>query len=91
MIVRSRVLSEAVSLSQELSASLHPLPKGLRILGPAEAPMVKLRTEYRYQFLMKSQEHKAIAELLTKARKYALEKEWPATALVIDVDPVNLA
>ncbi len=90
MIVRSRVLSEAVSLSQELSASLHPLPKGLRILGPAEAPMVKLRTEYRYQFLMKSQEHKAIAELLTKARKYALEKEWPATALVIDVDPVNL-
>ena len=91
IVVRSRAAADALTMSAELGTHLQPPPAGLRLIGPAAAPMVKLRTEFRYQFLMKSQRRKAIAELLGKARRYAEQQGWPATALVIDVDPVNLA
>ena len=58
-------------------------------MGPASAPMVKLRTEYRFQFLIKSVNRKSLAELLAKARRFAADRKWPATALIIDVDPVD--
>ena len=91
IVVRSRSASDALTMSAELGTHLQPPPAGLRLIGPAAAPMVKLRTEYRYQFLMKSRRRKAIAGLLGKARRYAQQQGWSATALVIDVDPVNLA
>jgi hypothetical protein len=31
-----------------------------------------------------------LAGVLRKARDYALGENWPATALVIDVDPMSL-
>jgi primosomal protein N' (replication factor Y) len=59
-------------------------------MGPAAAPVVKLRTEYRYQFLLKSLSRKNVAATLKRAREYALAQGWPQTALVIDVDPMSL-
>jgi primosomal protein N' len=51
--------------------------------------MVKLRAEYRFQFLIKSLSRKSVAQLLSRARQFAEEQGWPATALVIDVDPFD--
>jgi primosomal protein N' (replication factor Y) len=58
--------------------------------GPAAAPVVKLRTEYRYQFLLRARDRKLLSGALQRARAFALDNEWPATALVIDVDPMSL-
>lgn len=93
IVVRSRSLSEALEWSAALGRHLLPPPPGLRLIGPAAAPMVRLRTEYRYQFLLKASRRGrgVIAETLGKARCFANSREWPATALVIDVDPVNFA
>jgi len=50
----------------------------------------RLKNEFRYQLLIKTTSRKALNELLMRARDYALAQKWPATALVIDVDPLTL-
>ena len=59
-------------------------------LGPAEAPVPRLKNEYRYQLLIKAASRKALKESLDSLRRFALDRKWPATALVIDVDPLTL-
>ncbi len=90
MIVRSRKPEEALALSGKLARHLSPPLAGVRMMGPAAAPVVKLRAEYRYQFLLKSRSRKSIAAVLKRARQFALAQNWPQTALVIDVDPMSL-
>ncbi|MFN0172431.1 MAG: primosomal protein N' [Bryobacteraceae bacterium] len=90
LLVRSEKQEEALRLATDLHRQLTPAPEKVRILGPAEAPVVRLKTEYRYQMLIKSASRKTLGELLHRTRHYALEHKWPATALVIDVDPVSL-
>ena len=58
-------------------------------MGPAEAPVVRLKSEFRYQLLIKSGSRKDLNALLRKARDFAREQKWNATALVIDVDPID--
>jgi primosomal protein N' (replication factor Y) len=90
LLVRSKKLEEALTLSGKLGRHLHDLPEGIRMLGPAAAPVVRLKTDYRYQFLLKAVSRRVLAQVLRKARDYALGQNWPATALVMDVDPMSL-
>jgi primosomal protein N' (replication factor Y) len=90
LLVRSESQEEALRMSAELGRFLTPAPEKMRIMGPAEAPVVRLMKEYRYQFLIKSASRKGLNELLARARGFARENRWPATALVIDVDPLSL-
>lgn len=52
--------------------------------------MTRLKSEYRYQFLIKAASRTALNELLRRAQSYARENKWGATGLVIDVDPLTL-
>jgi primosomal protein N' (replication factor Y) (superfamily II helicase) len=90
VLVRSEKKEMAMRMSSDLGYLLNPPPEKLRIMGPAEAPVPRLKNEYRYQFLVKAASRKALNELLQKIRNYALEHKWGATALVIDVDPLTL-
>ena len=77
-------------LAADLGYKLTPPPEQLRVIGPAEAPVPRLKNEYRYQFLIKAASRKALNETLQRIRAYTLEHKWGATALVIDVDPLSL-
>lgn len=90
VLVRSEQKEAAMRMSSELSIRLTPPPEKLRILGPAEAPVARLKNEYRYQFLIKAASRKALNELLQQVRCFARDHKWGATALVIDVDPLSL-
>jgi primosomal protein N' (replication factor Y) len=90
VLVRSESQEEALRLSGELGMLLTPPPEQLKILGPAEAPVARMKSEYRYQLLIKAASRKALKEALDGLRRHALEHKWPATALVIDVDPLTL-
>ena len=90
VLVRAEKKEMAMRMSSELGLLLMPPPEKLRIMGPAEAPVPRLKNEYRYQFLVKAASRKALNELLQGIRAYALEHKWGATALVIDVDPLTL-
>jgi primosomal protein N' (replication factor Y) len=90
VLVRSEKKEMAMRMSTELGYLLNPPPEKLRVMGPAEAPVPRLKNEYRYQFLIKAASRKALNELLRKIRDFAVEHKWGATALVIDVDPLTL-
>ncbi|MGI8743208.1 MAG: primosomal protein N' [Bryobacteraceae bacterium] len=90
VLVRSEKQEQALAMSAELGRLLDPAPEGLKLLGPAEAPVAKLKSEYRYQLLIKAASRVKLNETLRQLRSYALEKRWSATGLVIDVDPLTL-
>ena len=77
-------------MSTELGRMLDPAPEGLKILGPAEAPVPKLKSEFRYQLLIKAVDRKRLNETLRELRRFTEERRWSPTALVIDVDPLTL-
>ncbi len=90
VLVRAPEQENALRMSTELGMHLSPSPENMRIMGPAEAPVPRLKAEYRYQLLIKSGSRKLLNEVLTKARTFANTNKWPATSLVIDVDPLTL-
>ncbi|MFH0799155.1 MAG: primosomal protein N' [Pseudomonadota bacterium] len=60
------------------------------ILGPAPAPIFKLRNRYRWQILIKSPTPDLLARLIASTRP-AIAKALPRSVrLSIDVDPINL-
>jgi len=90
VLVRGEKKEVALGMSTSLARLFTPPPDKLRVLGPAEAPVARLRNEYRYQFLIKAASRKALSELLQRVRRFAQEHKWGATALMIDVDPLTL-
>jgi primosomal protein N' (replication factor Y) len=64
--------------------------KSLRILGPATAPIYRLKKDYRYQFLIKAQNRRTLREVLVSCREFAARENFPAASLIVDVDPQTL-
>ncbi|MBK5292762.1 MAG: primosomal protein N' [Acidobacteriia bacterium] len=90
ILVRSLSQEDALRMSSELGAHFDPPPEGLKTLGPAAAPVPRLKQEFRYQLLIKAVSRNRLNQALQDLRRLASEKHWPATALVIDVDPLSL-
>lgn len=84
------VASKARLLGEELQKWRHcrSLDDEIEILGPAPAPIEKLRSRYRWQMLIKGQKSPALLELASQAR--ALLPRSRKTRLFIDVDPYNM-
>src|SRR5580700_5885821 len=90
VLVRSQKQEDALQMSTELGRMLDPAPEGVKVLGPAEAPVPKLKSEFRYQLLLKAADRRLLNQTLRDLQRFAREQKWPATALVIDVDPLTL-
>jgi primosomal protein N' (replication factor Y) len=90
VLLRSERQEQALAMSAELGQLLDPPPEGMKVLGPAEAPVPRLRNEFRYQLLLKAASRKRLNEVLQMLRRHAVDRKWSATALVIDVDPMTL-
>src|SRR5262249_21140008 len=82
VLLRSEKKEIAMRMSAEAATLLTPPPPQIRVMGPAEAPVPRLKNEYRYQFLLKAASRKALNALLQEVRSFALNRKWPATALV---------
>ena len=59
-IVRARTFSAAMDDASDIAEKVRMADRGLRILGPAPAPLGRLRGEYRAQVLVKGTNRKAI-------------------------------
>jgi primosomal protein N' (replication factor Y) len=91
VIVRDTDLEKAIRWSRQLSEYFSPHDgKGLRILGPAAAPLARLKREHRFQFLLKSPKRSLLAKVLGGAMTYLELKEIPETAVRVDMDPLSL-
>ncbi len=90
VVVRAERQEEALRMATAIGRLLNPPPEGMKVMGPAEAPVPRLKNEFRYQLLLKSAQRGTLRRALDTLRKYAFDQRWPATALVVDVDPFSL-
>ena len=91
VIIRDRHLEKAIRWSKDLSQYFSSLAGSeIRMLGPASAPLARLKSEYRLQFLLKARKKSGLPKLLSGALSYADSKEIPQTALLVDMDPLQL-
>lgn len=91
LLVRDTKLEKAIRYSRQLEAFFESqkLPE-VKVLGPAAAPLARVKREYRFHFLLKSARRSALNQILHKCLAYCAEKEIPDRAVLVDVDPVNL-
>jgi primosomal protein N' (replication factor Y) len=60
------------------------------LLGPAPAPISRVRGQYRYQLLLLSPRRAEIRALAVEGRNVIEEKYGRRCRVIVDVDPVNL-
>jgi len=91
VIVRDTNLENAIRWSRRLSEYFSPQDgKGVRILGPASAPLARLKKEHRFQFLLKSARKTVLTKILSGALRFCQAEEIPQTAVLVDLDPLTL-
>jgi len=90
IIIRSTNEEDALSRSAALGRLLNPAPEGVRVMGPAPAPVLRVKSEYRYQVLLKTASRKRLSEVLVDIRRFATAEKWGPANLAIDVDPMTL-
>jgi len=64
--------------------------KATTLLGPAPAPIAKVRGQYRFQLLLLSQKRDVIRFLAAEGRNAVAEKSGRKCRVIVDVDPINL-
>jgi primosomal protein N' (replication factor Y) (superfamily II helicase) len=80
-------IADAAAASLAKSAS----PEGLRVLGPAPAPIERLKQRYRWQVMLKSRELRPMRAALTAMRaEVGPIADRDKVYLIIDIDPVRM-
>jgi len=86
-VVRARTFAGAMDDAAGIVEKLRTADRGLRILGPAPAPLGRLRGEYRAQLLIKGMNRRKIREALQSALAASPELQ---RRVVVDVDPISV-
>jgi primosomal protein N' (replication factor Y) (superfamily II helicase) len=91
ILVRSGRMEEAAGWAAALGKWFQSaeLP-GIRVLGPAAAPIAKIKRTYRFHLLLKGEQREALSRALRAARDYADKAGIPRSALVFDMDAISL-
>ena len=92
VLVRDRKVENAIRWSRALAEYFAPFEeRGVKILGPAAAPLARLRRDYRFQFVLKSPQRATLGKALAGALDFCAAKQFPETAVIVDVDPTSLS
>jgi primosomal protein N' (replication factor Y) len=87
-VVRARTYTAAMDDAAAIVQQLRQIDqKEFRVLGPAPAPLGRLRGEYRVQFLLKSTNRKRMREALLNV---LAKRPDVARRTTVDVDPVSV-
>jgi primosomal protein N' (replication factor Y) len=62
----------------------------VRVLGPAAAPIARIKGVYRFHFLLKAQRREALGKVLREMLGHAATEGIPRQRIVVDVDAVSL-
>jgi primosomal protein N' (replication factor Y) len=91
VLVRSDKLDDTLRWSGLLGRWLEKTRhEGVRVLGPAPAPIVRLKQDYRYHFILKSPSREKLNNLLRTLLAYAAAEKIPRMQLIVDVDALWL-
>ena len=91
VLIRSEKLDDALTWSGELGRWFEKTRhEGIRVLGPAAAPITRLKRDYRYHFILKSASREKMNALLRAMLAEAAARKIPRTQVIVDVDAVWL-
>jgi primosomal protein N' (replication factor Y) (superfamily II helicase) len=91
VLIRSDKLDEALEWSGTLGKWFEKTRhEGVRVLGPAAAPILRLKRDYRYQFVLKSPSREKLNTVLRAMLAYAVSQKIPRTQVIVDVDALWL-
>ncbi|MGB8733436.1 MAG: primosomal protein N', partial [Candidatus Sulfotelmatobacter sp.] len=87
VLVRSNKLDEALEWSGTLGKWFEQTRhEGVRVLGPASAPIMRLKRDYRYHFVLKSPSREKLNATLRAMLVFAAKQKIPRTQVIVDVD-----
>jgi primosomal protein N' (replication factor Y) len=91
VVIHSEAMEEAAGWSQALGRWFSTTQlEGMRVLGPAAAPIARLKRIYRYHFVLKADRRDALGRTLRAMLAHAEERGIPRRNIVVDVDAVHL-
>lgn len=64
--------------------------EGVRVLGPSVAPIMRLKRDYRYHFILKAAGRDKLNRALKNLQAFADSQRIPRTHVIIDVDALSL-
>jgi primosomal protein N' (replication factor Y) len=92
IVVRGQRESATKAFSEEIARRLNESAKGgpaaVRVLGPAPAPMAKLRGNFRYQIQMHSPDGDLLRDVARRATGDL--KDPDGVAWIVDIDPLDM-
>ena len=91
LIIQSPRLEEAAGWASALGRWFQNTQlDGVRVLGPATAPLARIKRIYRFHLVLKAEKRAALARALRMALAHAEQVGIPLRNLVVDVDAVSL-
>jgi primosomal protein N' (replication factor Y) len=91
VLVRSDQLDDALQWSGLIGKWFDQTRhEGVRVLGPAAAPIMRLKRDYRYHFVLKSPSREQLNTTLRAMLAYAAQQKVPRTQVIVDMDAVWL-
>src|SRR5215469_12692972 len=91
VVVRSDNLDDALKWSGTLGRWFdNTRHEGVRVLGPAAAPIMRLKRDYRYHFVLKSPSREKLNTALRAMLSQATQQKIPRTQVIVDVDALWL-
>ena len=79
---------ELAKTTKKLSLSFNKNSGPIQVLGPSQAPLMKIKNRYRFQILIKTQTHSTMSQLLQKLQEQTPKKTF--IQLKIDRDPYSM-
>jgi len=91
IVVRSEKQDEALRYSGLLGRWFEQVRhEGVRVMGPAPAPIVRLKKDYRFHFVLKAGSRERLNFVLRAMLATAQQQKIPRTNIIVDVDAMSL-
>ncbi len=91
VLIQSEQFEDVLAISTQLGNWLSAnRPESVRILGPAPAPIPRIKRIYRYHLLLKSERRDALSALLRSMLAHIEAANIPRRNVTLDVDALHL-
>jgi primosomal protein N' (replication factor Y) len=92
IVVRSDKQEEALRYAGLLGRWFEQVRhEGVRVMGPAPAPIMRLKRDYRFHFVLKAASRERMNAVLRAMLAAAQQQKIPRANMIVDVDAMSLA
>ncbi|HEY6272277.1 MAG TPA: primosomal protein N' [Terriglobales bacterium] len=91
VLVRSDKLEQTLRWTGQLGKWFESTrQEGVRVLGPSVAPIMRLKRDYRYHFIVKAASREKLNRALGRMMAFLSEEKISRTNVIVDVDALSL-